>query len=209
MLCSVCERSDRLWRLLYPYVALTVISLDLPGSFAVQLARWHGCRVLTTCHSTQLDRVQAYQPADVVAFDKENFRERFSGVDAVVECAGGKPAIADSFAVMNRGGTYVTLSGDLLHETDRLGAWQGLSSGLLSLAQLRARYFLMYGMHYNWSYVIASGRNLAQIGRLVEDGTLKLHFDRAFPLEQAKDALAYVAEGRNNGKVALQVVSDA
>ena len=49
----------------------------------------------------------------------------------------------------------------------------------------------------------ASGEQLAQIGGLVDQGTLRPVLDKTFPLDEAKQALAYVESGRAVGKVVV------
>jgi alcohol dehydrogenase len=50
----------------------------------------------------------------------------------------------------------------------------------------------------------ASGAGLEELGNLIDEGKLQVTIDRTFPLESAKDALAYLETGRAKGKVVLR-----
>ena len=54
---------------------------------------------------------------------------------------------------------------------------------------------------FNW--VPSRPADLELLGRLLEDGKLTPAIDRTYPLDQAPDAVRYLAEGRAHGKVVL------
>jgi NADPH:quinone reductase-like Zn-dependent oxidoreductase len=58
-----------------------------------------------------------------------------------------------------------------------------------------------------YSFLLArpDGDQLAQIGTLLETQRIRPVIDKVFPFEQAKDALAYLAQGRSKGKVVVQM----
>jgi NADPH:quinone reductase-like Zn-dependent oxidoreductase len=49
------------------------------------------------------------------------------------------------------------------------------------------------------------GRQLAEIGQLLEAGRIRPVIDKVFPFDQAKEALAYLEKGRAKGKVVVQM----
>jgi NADPH:quinone reductase-like Zn-dependent oxidoreductase len=46
---------------------------------------------------------------------------------------------------------------------------------------------------------------LVEIGTLLDAGRIRPVIDKIFPFEQAKEALAYLGEGRAKGKVVVKV----
>ena len=50
---------------------------------------------------------------------------------------------------------------------------------------------------------VGSGK-LAEIGELIEAGSIRLVIDMVFPFDQAKEALAYLANGRAEAKVSCK-----
>ena len=61
------------------------------------------------------------------------------------------------------------------------------------------------GVEYSFLSVHPDGRQLAEIGKLLEAGTVRPVIDKVFPFDQAKEALAYLEKGRARGKVVVQI----
>ena len=55
------------------------------------------------------------------------------------------------------------------------------------------------GVAYLFLFVHPDGRQLAEIGALLDAGRIRSVIDKIFPFEQAKEALAYLEQGRGNG----------
>ena len=62
------------------------------------------------------------------------------------------------------------------------------------------------GAKYSFLFVRPDGRQLAEIGQLLESGRIRPVIDKVFPFEQVKGALAYLDQGRAKGKVVVQMV---
>jgi NADPH:quinone reductase-like Zn-dependent oxidoreductase len=73
-----------------------------------------------------------------------------------------------------------------------------LSRKIIRLAKKR-------GAAYSFLFVRPDGRQLAEIGALLDARRIKPVIDKVFPFEQSKKALAYLAEGRAKGKVVVQM----
>jgi NADPH:quinone reductase-like Zn-dependent oxidoreductase len=76
-------------------------------------------------------------------------------------------------------------------------------SGLLSrkiIGHARKR-----GVDYSFLFVHPDGRQLAEIGDLLQAGTIRPVIDKVFPFTQAQEALAYLEKGRAKGKVVVQM----
>jgi len=61
------------------------------------------------------------------------------------------------------------------------------------------------GAEYSFLFVHPDGRQLAEIGELLEVGSIRPVIDKVFPFDQAKEALAYLEKGRAKGKVVVQM----
>jgi NADPH:quinone reductase-like Zn-dependent oxidoreductase len=73
------------------------------ASFAIQLAKHLGARVITTTSATNVDYVRSLGADEVIDYNKQDFTKAVSGVDAVFETVGGDVA-EKSFAVLKPGG---------------------------------------------------------------------------------------------------------
>ena len=58
---------------------------------------------------------------------------------------------------------------------------------------------------YSFLFVHPDGRQLAEIGELLEAEYIRPVIDKIFPFEQAKEALAYLEQGRAKGKVVVRM----
>jgi len=61
------------------------------------------------------------------------------------------------------------------------------------------------GAKYSFLFVHPDGSQLAEIGEFLKAGRIRPVIDKIFPFEQAKEALAYLEQGRAKGKVVVQM----
>src|SRR5215831_12661426 len=73
------------------------------ASFAIQLAKHIGARVITTTSTANVDYVRGLGADQVIDYTKQDFTQIVSGADAVFETVGGDVA-KKSFAVLKPGG---------------------------------------------------------------------------------------------------------
>lgn len=73
-----------------------------------------------------------------------------------------------------------------------------LSRKMIHLAEKR-------GAEYSFLFVHPDGSQLAEIGQLLEVGSIRPVIDKVFPFDQAKAALAYLEKGRAKGKIVVQM----
>ena len=52
------------------------------------------------------------------------------------------------------------------------------------------------GVEYSFLFVHPDGSQLAEIGKLLEAGSIRPVIDKVFPFDQAKEALAHLEKGR-------------
>jgi NADPH:quinone reductase-like Zn-dependent oxidoreductase len=77
----------------------------------------------------------------------------------------------------------------------------GIVMGLLSRKVLRQARKL--GVRYSFLFMQANGGRLRRLAALYDAGHLRPVIDKTFPFDQTLDALAYVEQGRANGKVVI------
>ena len=57
--------------------------------------------------------------------------------------------------------------------------------------------------------VRADGKQLAEIGKLIDAGELRVFLEAVYALDDAKEAYARAAQGKMHGKIALSVLPDS
>ena len=151
------------------------------ASFAIQVARHAGCRVISTTSATNIDYVQSLGADLVIDYNKDDFTQRVSGADAVFDTVGGDVAIR-SYLVLRPGGRAAFIaSGPKPPPTPRT-----------DVIGLRP----------------AVGRDRAHLDRirtLVSEGAVRVPEITVFPLAEAARANT-LSRGRHfRGKLVLQV----
>ena len=173
------------------------------GSTAIQLAKHLGATVATTASGENAELVRSLDADVVVDYTKEDFAEVISGYDVVLDSLGGEN-LEKSLTVLKRGGQAISVAGP----PDRGFAKQlrapkfiGIVMALLSRKiRKQAR---KLGVSYSFLFMQANGAQLRELAALYDAGQLRPVIDTTFPFDQTPDALAYVEQGRANGKVVI------
>lgn len=149
------------------------------ASFAIQLAKSIGARVLTTTSTGNLDYVRSLGADEVIDYRKTDFTEVVKNVDAVFETVGGDVA-QRSFAVLRPGGRAAFIaSGPQAPKPERN-----------DVAAIRPA-------------VPRTRGHLERIAALLASGAVKPPPVTLFPLAEARKALAVSAERHLRGKLVL------
>lgn len=149
------------------------------GSFAVQLAKARGARVVAVArsaeHTDHLKRLGADKVVDASRIDEAG------EVDAVLDVVGGdlqKRAIA----LLRRGGAISSLMGQPIE------------------ADVKAREARGFAVMTQ-----TDGAQLAEIGRLIDAGTVKVVVHEQLPLSSAQKAHELLEKGGVRGKIVVTV----
>lgn len=175
------------------------------GTFAIQLAKHLGAKVGTTTSTGNVELVKRLGADEVIDYKQQEFEEVLRDYDAVLGTVRGD-AIRKSLRILKPKSNVVSLVGppDTAFARGRnMGFFFTFVFGLLSrkiIRQARKR-----DAEYSFLFVHPDGRQLAEIGKLLEAGRIRPVIDKVFPFDQAKEALAYLEKGRAKGKVVVQV----
>ncbi|KAK9817410.1 hypothetical protein WJX74_003886 [Apatococcus lobatus] len=174
------------------------------GHVAIQLAKNAGAHVITTTSTRNIAFAQELGADEVIDYTSTDFVQqlRDKPVDLVVDMVGG----ADN----GRNRQVVKRNGRFAHVFNcgyiKQGWGANFSSPMLEMRDVMYG-LIVGGLHLGPKYspVIAapSSSLLERIGNLMATGKLKIHIDRAFPLDQARAAHDHLEHGRPRGKVIL------
>jgi NADPH:quinone reductase-like Zn-dependent oxidoreductase len=175
------------------------------GTFAIQLAKYLGAKVGTTTSTANVDLVRSLGADEVVDYKKQEFEEMLRDYDAVLGTVRGD-ALEKSLRILKPKSTIVSLIGppDAAFARARgmnflmVAIFGLLSRKIIRLSQKR-------GVAYSFLFVHPDGTQLAEIGELLKSERIRPVIDKIFPFEQAKEALAYLEQGRAKGKVVVKV----
>jgi len=151
------------------------------GSFAIQLARIAGARVIATASGTGIDLAGQLGADQVIDYRSENFAEKASDVDVVLDTVGGATQQL-SFGVLRGGGTLVS------------------TASPVDEALARARNVSATRVFHK-----SDGGRLALILDLANAGALKVLIDQVAQLEDLRDAFHQQKSGRARGKIIISM----
>ncbi|PHN31370.1 NADP-dependent oxidoreductase [Pseudomonas sp. ICMP 460] len=175
------------------------------GTFAIQLAKHLGATVATTTSTANVEWVRSLGADEVIDYKTQEFEQVLRGYDVVLGTTKGD-AIEKSVGILRPGGKIISLVGPLdkaFARARRLNGLLGFVFGLMSRKIIRLS--KKHGVSYGFLFVRPDGGQLNEMGGLVDAGIIRPVIDRVFPMEQAVEALKYLAQGRAKGKVVVKV----
>jgi NADPH:quinone reductase-like Zn-dependent oxidoreductase len=175
------------------------------GTFAIQLAKYLGAKVGTTTSTGNVELVSSLGADEVVDYKKQEFENVLRGYDTVLGTVRGD-AIEKSIGILKAGSKIVSIVGPLdaaFARARRLNFVLEFVFGLMS--RKIKRLARKQQVDYSFLFLRPDGDQLAEIGELLKTQRVRPVIERVFPFEQAKDALAYLAQGRAKGKVVVQM----
>src|SRR5438094_1660447 len=173
------------------------------GTFAIQFAKYLGAKAGTTTSTGNVDLVRSLGADEVIDYKKQQFEEVLQGYDAVLGTVRGD-AIEKS--LRKPSSAVVSLIGppDAAFARARgMNFFMVFVFGLLSRKIIR--HARKRGVEYSFLFVHPDGSQLAEIGELLKAGRIRPVIDKVFPFDQAKEALAYLENGRAKGKVVVRM----
>lgn len=152
------------------------------GHFAVQLAKWQGARVVAVASGKQESFLRELGADEFIDYTKSAPEDVVHDVDLVVDTLGG-PTTGRFLRTLKPGGTLFPV-------------FPGFSD-----AEEAAK----LGVTVSMTQVRSNGAQLAELGRLLDTGTVRVAIDSTFPLADARSAHERAARGNLQGKIVLTV----
>ncbi|MCB0418889.1 MAG: NADP-dependent oxidoreductase [Bdellovibrionales bacterium] len=175
------------------------------GGFAIQFAKNAGAYVATTASPAARPVVESYGADKIINYREEKFEDILSEYDHVLDTV-GEDTLLRSFNVIKKGHTVVSIAGvpepQTAKDIDKGLLIKGIFWAISSKIRRAAR---KAGVHYRYLFMHPDGEQLAQIGKLIEDGKVKAKVDKVFDLDKVSDAFSYLETGHAKGKVVLRV----
>ncbi len=172
------------------------------GSTVIQVAKHLGAYVATTALTNDIDKVRDLGADEAVDFTKRDFTQVLGGYDVVLDSL-GPASLEKSLTVLKHGGLAISVVGP----PDPAFAGQLgrplLKPVMAALSRKVRRRARKLGVRYSFFFMQASGPQLKTLASLYDDGTLRPVLDRTFGFDDTLDAMAYVEQGKANGKIVI------
>lgn len=153
------------------------------GHFAVQLAKLKGAHVIAVASGRHEALLRELGADEFIDYTRTPPEDVVHDIDLIIDALGG-PTTGRFLRALKRGGALFPiypLGFDGAEEASKLGV-------TVSTTQVRS-----------------SGAQLADIGRLLDDGTIRVVVDSVYPLSDARKAHERAAQGHLQGKIVLTV----
>ena len=151
------------------------------GHFAVQFAKARGATVYATCSGRDLDFVRSLGADIAIDYKTRRFDDVADDIDLIYDLVGGETQDR-SWAVLKRGGIIVST----LKEPSKEKAAEHGARGVRYTAK-------------------PNGDELAEIGRMIDAGTVRVEVSKIFPLRLAAEAQRMLEHEHVRGKIVLKV----
>jgi NADPH:quinone reductase-like Zn-dependent oxidoreductase len=154
------------------------------GSFAIQIAKARGAKVIATASTANQDLLKQLGTDVAVDYTKQKFEDVAKDVDVVLDSI-GKDTLARSYGVVKRGGIIVSL-----------------------VARPDPAELEKHGIRGAALSVDPNSEELSQIGKLIDEKKIRVIVSQTFPLSEAAKAQSQVATGHTRGKIVLKVAEE-
>lgn len=162
------------------------------GTYGVQLAKALGATVTGVSSTAKVDLVRALGADDVIDYTHEDFADRATRYDLILDI-GGNSRVSRLRRALAPKGTLVIVGGEA-------GKWTGLGRQLGAIA-LSPFVPQRLAMLVNKE----SHENLDAVSQLIEAGQVTPAVDRTYPLVEVPDALRHLEAGQARGKIAISI----
>src|SRR5437588_4582890 len=154
------------------------------GSFAIQIAKAHGAKVIATASTANQELLKQLGADVAIDYTKQNFENIAKDVDVVLDSI-GKDTLARSYEVMKKGGIIVSL-----------------------VARPDPAELAKHGIRGEAISVDPNSDELSEIGELIDEKKINVIDPQTFPLSEARKAQEQVATGHTRGKIVLKVADE-
>jgi NADPH:quinone reductase-like Zn-dependent oxidoreductase len=175
------------------------------GTIAIQLAKHLGATIATTTSPDNFDLVKSLGADIVIDYKTQDFETILKNYDFVLNSQDGK-TLEKSLRILRSGGKVVSISGP--PDTDfakEIGLSWFMKTAIFFLSRKAKKQAKKLNVDYSFLFMQANGKQLSEIGKLIEAGVIRPIIDKVFSFEQTNEAMSYVASGRAKGKVIVKL----
>jgi len=161
------------------------------GTFAVQIAKARGAETTGVCSTRNVELVRSIGADHVIDYTTDDFTRGQARYDLILDLVGNHSPSACRHALAPAGTLLLSFGGS--------SSWFGPMSQLLTatvLSRLGRQTLTSFTAHVTRDDLLA-------LTELVEGGAVTPVIDRTYPLDEGRDALAYLETGHARGKVVL------
>ena len=175
------------------------------GTIAIQLAKHLGATVATTTSADNFELVKSLGADIVIDYKTQDFETILKEYDLVLNSQDEK-TLEKSLRLVKSGGKVISISGppDMAFAKEIGLSWL-MKIAIFFLSRKVRSQAKKLGIDYSFLFMQANGKQLLEIGKLIEADVIRPVVDKVFPFEDINEAMSYVESGRAKGKVIVKV----
>lgn len=175
------------------------------GTIAIQLAKHLGATVATTTSANNFELVKSLGADVAIDYKTQDFETILKDYDLVLNSQDEK-TLEKSLRILKPGGKVISISGppDTAF-AKQIGLSWFMESAVFFLSRKVKSQAKKLKVDYSFLFMQANGKQLSEIGKLIERGVIRPVVDKVFSFEEMNEAMSYVSSGRAKGKVIVKV----
>jgi alcohol dehydrogenase len=175
------------------------------GTIAIQLAKHLGATVATTTSANNFELVKSLGADVAIDYKTQDFETILKDYDLVLNSQDEK-TLEKSLRIVKPGGKVISISGppDVAFAKETGLSWF-MKTAIFFLSRKVRSQAKKLGVDYSFLFMQANGKQLSEIGKLIETSIIRPVVDKVFTFEQTNEAISYVSSGRAKGKVIVKV----
>jgi NADPH:quinone reductase-like Zn-dependent oxidoreductase len=154
------------------------------GSFAIQIAKARGAKVIATASTANQDFLKQLGSDVAIDYTKQKFEDVAKDVDVVLDSI-GRDTLARSYGVVKKGGIIVSL-----------------------VARPKQSELEKHGIRGAALSVDPNSEELSEVGKLIDEKKIRVTVSQTFSLSEAIKAQEQVATGHTRGKIVLKIADE-
>lgn len=175
------------------------------GTIAIQLAKHLGATVATTTSTDNFELVKNLGADIAIDYKTQDFESILKDYDVVLNSQDEK-TLEKSLRILKSGGKAVSISGPPdVDYAKEFGLNFLMKIVMFFLSRKVKNQTKKLGVDYSFLFMKANGKQLSEIGKLIEAEVIRPVIDKVFLFEETNAAMNYVASGRAKGKVIVRV----
>lgn len=175
------------------------------GTIAIQLAKHLGATVATTTSAENFELVKRLGADVAIDYKTQDFETILNDYDLVLNSQDEK-TLEKSLRILKSGGKVISISGppDTAFAKE-IGLSWFMKTAISFLSRNVKKQARKLGIDYAFLFMQANGKQLSEIGKLIEADVIRPVVDKVFQFEEMNEAMAYVSSGRAKGKVIVKI----
>jgi len=175
------------------------------GTIAIQLSKHLGATVATTTSADNFELVKSLGADVAIDYKTQDFETILKDYDLVLNSQDEK-TLEKSLRIVKTGGKVISISGppDVAF-AEEIGLSWFMKTAISFLSRKVRKQAKQLGVDYSFLFMQANGKQLSEVGSLIDAGVIRPVLDKVFPFEQMNEAMSYVQSGRAKGKVVVKV----